>query len=155
MRRRRPVAAGKLQLLDAELGGGAKKIIEGQLAKAVGNHANLHRHPLTGPLAPPLHSDVRNRAAHKRAAAPLPDPARPRRPASRNNPPPPGPRAHRPAGNAPGLVFFIFDLLHLDGGDVRALPLIERKAQLAALLSGVGAAPALQRLPPRSGFGFP
>jgi hypothetical protein len=41
------------------------------------------------------------------------------------------------AGNAPGLVFFIFDLLHLDGGDVRALPLIERKAQLAALLSGV------------------
>src|SRR6202011_1829568 len=42
----RPVAGGKLQLLDAELGGGAKKIIEGKLAKAVGNHANLHRYPL-------------------------------------------------------------------------------------------------------------
>jgi bifunctional non-homologous end joining protein LigD len=34
-------------------------------------------------------------------------------------------------------VFFIFDLLHLDGEDVAARPLIERKARLAALLSGV------------------
>jgi bifunctional non-homologous end joining protein LigD len=34
-------------------------------------------------------------------------------------------------------VFFIFDLLHLDGDDVGARPLIERKARLAALLSGV------------------
>jgi DNA ligase D-like protein (predicted ligase) len=41
------------------------------------------------------------------------------------------------AGNAAGLVFFIFDLLHLDGDDVGARPLIERKARLAALLSGV------------------
>src|SRR5437764_2937782 len=41
------------------------------------------------------------------------------------------------AGNAAGLVYFIFDLLHLDGEDVGALPLIERKARLAALLSGV------------------
>jgi bifunctional non-homologous end joining protein LigD len=41
------------------------------------------------------------------------------------------------AGNAAGLVYFIFDLLHLDGDDTGALPLIERKAQLAALLSGV------------------
>src|SRR5437762_6747431 len=40
------------------------------------------------------------------------------------------------AGNAAGLVYFIFDLLHLDGVDVGALPLIERKAQLAQLLSG-------------------
>src|SRR3984893_8106533 len=47
----RPVAGSKLQSLDAELGGGAKKIIEGQLAKAVGNHADLHRSLLTGPLA--------------------------------------------------------------------------------------------------------
>jgi DNA ligase D-like protein (predicted ligase) len=44
------------------------------------------------------------------------------------------------AGNAAGLVFFIFDLLHLDGEDV-AMPLIERKARLATLLSG--AAPPL------------
>jgi bifunctional non-homologous end joining protein LigD len=36
------------------------------------------------------------------------------------------------AGNAAGLVYFIFDLLHLDGEDVSALPLIERKTRLAA-----------------------
>jgi DNA ligase D-like protein (predicted ligase) len=42
------------------------------------------------------------------------------------------------AGNAAGLVYFIFDLLHLDGEDVSALPLIERKARLAALLSNAG-----------------
>jgi ATP-dependent DNA ligase len=41
------------------------------------------------------------------------------------------------ACNAAGLVYFIFDLLHLDGDDVGALPLIERKARLATLLSGV------------------
>jgi DNA ligase D-like protein (predicted ligase) len=46
------------------------------------------------------------------------------------------------AGNAAGLVYFIFDLLHLDGVNVGALPLIERKAQLAQLLSG--APPPLQ-----------
>jgi hypothetical protein len=41
------------------------------------------------------------------------------------------------AGNAAGLVFFIFDLLHLDGDDIGPRPLIERKARLAALLSGI------------------
>ena len=41
------------------------------------------------------------------------------------------------AGNAAGLVYFIFDLLHLDGEDIGVLPLIERKARLAALLEGV------------------
>jgi len=41
------------------------------------------------------------------------------------------------AGNAAGLVYFIFDLLHLDGDDLSPLPLIERKARLAALLSNV------------------
>jgi bifunctional non-homologous end joining protein LigD len=45
------------------------------------------------------------------------------------------------AGNAAGLVFFVFDLLHLDGDDVGTRPLIERKARLAELLSG--AAPPL------------
>jgi ATP-dependent DNA ligase len=45
------------------------------------------------------------------------------------------------AGNAAGLVFFIFDLLHLDGDDVGARPLIERKTRLTELLSG--AAPPL------------
>jgi bifunctional non-homologous end joining protein LigD len=39
------------------------------------------------------------------------------------------------AGNAAGLVFFLFDLLHLDGEDLAARPLIDRKAHLAALLS--------------------
>jgi ATP-dependent DNA ligase len=42
------------------------------------------------------------------------------------------------AGNAAGLVFFLFDLLHLDGEDLTARPLIERKDRLAALLSQAG-----------------
>src|ERR1700720_4016939 len=42
---------------------------------------------------------------------------------------------HRSA--AAGLVYFIFDLLHLDGDDVGARPLIERKLRLAELLSDV------------------
>jgi hypothetical protein len=41
------------------------------------------------------------------------------------------------AGNVAGLVFFVFDLLPLDGDDVSAQPLIERKARLAALLSNI------------------
>jgi bifunctional non-homologous end joining protein LigD len=41
------------------------------------------------------------------------------------------------AGNAAALVYFIFDLLHLDGENIAALPLIERKARLAQLLSDV------------------
>ena len=32
-------------------------------------------------------------------------------------------------GNAAGLVYFVFDILHLDGEDIAALPLIERKAR--------------------------
>jgi bifunctional non-homologous end joining protein LigD len=39
------------------------------------------------------------------------------------------------AGNAAGLVFFLFDLLHLDGEDLAARPLIERKARLTELLA--------------------
>jgi ATP-dependent DNA ligase len=46
------------------------------------------------------------------------------------------------AGNAAGLVFFIFDLLHLDGDDVAARPLIARKERLAAFLANTG--PPLQ-----------
>jgi DNA ligase D-like protein (predicted ligase) len=41
------------------------------------------------------------------------------------------------AGNAAGLVFFLFDLLHLDGEDLMARPLTDRKTRLAALLSDV------------------
>jgi bifunctional non-homologous end joining protein LigD len=40
-------------------------------------------------------------------------------------------------GNAAALVFFLFDLMHLDGEDLTARPLIERKARLAELLSDV------------------
>jgi bifunctional non-homologous end joining protein LigD len=42
------------------------------------------------------------------------------------------------AGNAAGLVFFLFDLLYLDGEDLTARPLIERKERLAGLLSRAG-----------------
>jgi DNA ligase D-like protein (predicted ligase) len=41
------------------------------------------------------------------------------------------------SGNAAALVFFLFDLLYLDGEDLGVRPLIERKARLAALLSNV------------------
>ena len=43
------------------------------------------------------------------------------------------------SGNAAALVFFLFDILHLDGDDLAPLALVERKARLAALLAGVGA----------------
>src|SRR6516162_10608644 len=39
------------------------------------------------------------------------------------------------SGNAAALVFFLFDLLHLDGEDLCPLPLGERKERLAALLA--------------------
>ena len=42
------------------------------------------------------------------------------------------------AGNAAGLVFFLFDLLYLDGEDLTARPLIERKERLAGLLPSAG-----------------
>ncbi|MGA8757848.1 MAG: non-homologous end-joining DNA ligase, partial [Stellaceae bacterium] len=42
------------------------------------------------------------------------------------------------AGNAAGLVFFLFDLLHLDGEDLIERPLIERKQWLAVLLASTG-----------------
>ena len=38
------------------------------------------------------------------------------------------------AGDAAGLVFFLFDLLYLDGEDLTAQPLIARKQRLADLL---------------------
>jgi bifunctional non-homologous end joining protein LigD len=34
------------------------------------------------------------------------------------------------------LIFFLFDLLHLDGENLMALPLVDRKTRLAALLNG-------------------
>jgi ATP-dependent DNA ligase len=59
------------------------------------------------------------------------------------------------------LVFFLFDLLHLDGENLIALPLLERKTRLESLLHGAPnslrsnrtlpllAAPAFDALAPR------
>jgi bifunctional non-homologous end joining protein LigD len=44
------------------------------------------------------------------------------------------------SSNAAGLAFFLFDLLYLDGEDLMARPLIDRKTRLAALLSDVSSA---------------
>jgi len=38
-----------------------------------------------------------------------------------------------------GFGYYIFDLLHLDGEDLRARPLIERKEKLKSLLEEIGA----------------
>jgi ATP dependent DNA ligase domain len=46
------------------------------------------------------------------------------------------------SGNADALVYFLFDLLFLDGEDLTRLPLSERKSRLAAVMSGIG--PPLQ-----------
>jgi bifunctional non-homologous end joining protein LigD len=40
-------------------------------------------------------------------------------------------------GPTSGLTYFVFDLLHLDGLNLRGLPLVERKSILANLLAGV------------------
>jgi ATP-dependent DNA ligase len=45
------------------------------------------------------------------------------------------------SGNAAALVFFLFDLLYLDGEDLRPRPVIERKERLHTLLAN--AAPCL------------
>jgi DNA ligase D-like protein (predicted ligase) len=44
-------------------------------------------------------------------------------------------------GNAAGLVFFLFDLLHLDGEDLGARPLTDRKVLLAGLLERASSSP--------------
>lgn len=48
------------------------------------------------------------------------------------------------AGAGSKLHFYAFDMLHLDGWDLRKAPLIRRKALLAQLLSGLGANSAIQ-----------
>lgn len=48
------------------------------------------------------------------------------------------------AGARSKLHFYAFDLLHLDGWDLRRAPLARRKALLAELLAGVGANSAIQ-----------
>src|SRR5690348_7366053 len=41
-------------------------------------------------------------------------------------------------GNSGALVFFLFDLLHLDGEAIAPMPVTERKERLRVLLSGQG-----------------
>ena len=41
-------------------------------------------------------------------------------------------------GNADALVFFLFELLYLDGEVISAAPLLERKERLRGLISGTG-----------------
>jgi bifunctional non-homologous end joining protein LigD len=41
-------------------------------------------------------------------------------------------------GNSGALVFFLFDLLHLDGEAIAPMPVTERKERLHELLSGAG-----------------
>ena len=48
------------------------------------------------------------------------------------------------AGAGSKLHFYAFDLLHLDGWDLRKAPLTKRKALLAELLAGMGANSAIQ-----------
>lgn len=48
------------------------------------------------------------------------------------------------AGAGSKLHFYAFDLLHLDGWDLRKAPLARRKALLAELLAGMGANSAIQ-----------
>lgn len=48
------------------------------------------------------------------------------------------------AGAGSKLHFYAFDLLHLDGWDLRKAPLIKRKTLLAELLAGLGANSAIQ-----------
>ncbi len=57
------------------------------------------------------------------------------------------------AGNAAGLVYFIFDLLHLDGEDRRRAAADRAQGAAGRIAVGCRAAPALQRLSPRPGPG--
>ena len=41
-------------------------------------------------------------------------------------------------GNADALVFFLFDLLYLDGDAISSAPLLERKGRLRGLLANAG-----------------
>ena len=58
------------------------------------------------------------------------------------------------SGNAAALVFFLFDLLYLDGQDLCPRPLIERKTRLAGLLSRARLNASLQRPPDRTRAGI-
>jgi bifunctional non-homologous end joining protein LigD len=48
------------------------------------------------------------------------------------------------AGRRAGMAYFLFDLLHLDGRDLRGLPLEERKAILTSVIAGGRGAPVIR-----------
>ena len=48
--------------------------------------------------------------------------------------------------HTPAIVFYAFDLLHLDGTDLTGQPLLKRRARLARVLAGSGLLPS-QELP--------
>jgi bifunctional non-homologous end joining protein LigD len=47
-------------------------------------------------------------------------------------------------GSRDRFVYYVFDLLHLDGRDLRDVPVIERKAELKELLGSANAGPAIR-----------
>ena len=53
-------------------------------------------------------------------------------------------------GNSGALVFFLFDLLHLDGEAIAPMPVAERKERLRALLSDASSPLHFQRSPDRA-----
>ncbi|HEX5010516.1 MAG TPA: non-homologous end-joining DNA ligase, partial [Planctomycetota bacterium] len=64
-----------------------------------------------------------------------------------------GLKADLSAGHADALTYVVFDLLHLDGRDLRRAPLLERKAALEQLLSKVPRRSRLRYLPHAEGGG--
>ncbi|MBV9202244.1 MAG: hypothetical protein JOY83_21445 [Alphaproteobacteria bacterium] len=58
------------------------------------------------------------------------------------------------AGNAGALIYFLFDLLYLDGEALGSAPLTERKRRLQQLLSGASPPPCNTATPARARAGL-
>jgi ATP-dependent DNA ligase len=54
---------------------------------------------------------------------------------------------HKPTEDDPPLTYVVFDVLQIDGEDIRQLTLVERKARLIELLPGLGADDVLMHSP--------
>lgn len=54
---------------------------------------------------------------------------------------------HQPTADDPPLTYVVFDVLQIDGEDIRQLPLVERKARLINLLPGLGPDDVLMHSP--------
>ena len=98
------------------------------------------------PQGPRLDRQVRRRSRRPRARCPTASStARSSRSTSTARRISPALQAAISDGKTDDLVFFAFDLLFAEGEDLRALPLLERKAQLKALLRGQAQTPRLIR----------